>query len=71
MLAAGPRPPSSAPGARHIPKPMAGSPLKRQRKLSVRGDNGSVIAFPYMPRVDDLPPEKTAAAPSSSCFLQA
>jgi hypothetical protein len=36
--------------ARHIPKPMAGSPLKRQRKLGVRADDGSVIAFPYLPR---------------------
>ena len=31
---------------------MAGSPLKR----GVRLDDGSVIAFPYMPRVADLPP---------------
>jgi hypothetical protein len=35
---------------------MAGSPLKRQRKLGIRLDDGSVIAFPYMPRVADLPP---------------
>jgi hypothetical protein len=35
---------------------MAGSPLKRQRKLGVRLDGGSVITFPYMPRVADLPP---------------
>ena len=35
---------------------MAGSPLKRQRKLGVRAADGSVIAFPYMPRVADLPP---------------
>jgi hypothetical protein len=34
---------------------MAGSPLKRQRQLGVRADKGSVIAFPYMPRVADLP----------------
>jgi hypothetical protein len=34
---------------------MAGSPLKRQRKLGVRDEDGSVIAFPYMPRVADLP----------------
>jgi hypothetical protein len=34
---------------------MAGSPLKRQRKAGVRADDGSVIAFPYMPRVADLP----------------
>jgi hypothetical protein len=36
---------------------MAGSPLKRQRKLGVRAEDGSVIAFPYMPRVTELPPE--------------
>ena len=35
---------------------MAGSPLKRQRKLGVRADDGSVITFPYMPHVADLPP---------------
>jgi hypothetical protein len=35
---------------------MAGSPLKRQRKLGVRAKDGSVIAFPRMPRVADLPP---------------
>jgi hypothetical protein len=35
---------------------MPGSPLKRQRKLGVRREDGSVIAFPYMPRVADLPP---------------
>src|SRR6516162_6875074 len=46
---------ASVPSARHIPEPMAGSPLKRQRKLGVRLDDGSVIAFPYMPRVADLP----------------
>jgi hypothetical protein len=34
---------------------MAGSPLKRQRKAGIRADDGSVIAFPYMPRVADLP----------------
>jgi hypothetical protein len=34
---------------------MAGSPLKRQRKAGVRNKDGSVIAFPYMPRVADLP----------------
>jgi hypothetical protein len=34
---------------------MAGSPLKRQRKAGIRADEGSVIAFPYMPRVADLP----------------
>jgi hypothetical protein len=35
---------------------MAGSPLRRQRKLGVRQKDGSIIAFPYMPRVADLPP---------------
>jgi hypothetical protein len=34
---------------------MVGSPLKRQRKLGVRAEDGSVIAFPYMPRVAELP----------------
>jgi hypothetical protein len=34
---------------------MAGSPLKRQRKLGVRAADGSVIAFPHMPRVAELP----------------
>jgi len=33
---------------------MAGSPLRRQRKLGVRQKDGSIIAFPYMPRVADL-----------------
>ena len=45
-----------APGVRHISEPMAGSPLKRARRQGVRLDDGSVIAFPYMPRVADLPP---------------
>src|SRR5215469_4224131 len=44
-----------APDARHIPEPMAGSPLKRARKQGIRLEGGSVIAFPYMPRVADLP----------------
>jgi hypothetical protein len=35
---------------------MAGSPLKRQRKLGVRAEDGSIITFPRMPRVADLPP---------------
>ena len=34
---------------------MAGSPLKRQRKLGIRAEDGSVIAYPYMPRVAELP----------------
>ena len=44
------------PAVRHIPEPMAGSPLKRARKQGVRLDDGSIVAFPYMPRVADLPP---------------
>jgi hypothetical protein len=35
---------------------MAGSPLKRQRRQGVRLADGTVIAFPYMPGVADLPP---------------
>ena len=35
---------------------MAGSPLKRARKQGVRLADGSIIAFPRMPRVADLPP---------------
>ena len=35
---------------------MAGSPLKRLRKQGVRLEDGSVIAFPCMPRVAELPP---------------
>jgi hypothetical protein len=46
---------ASSSAARHIPERMAGSPLKRQRKLGVRADDGSVIPFPYMPRTADLP----------------
>jgi hypothetical protein len=34
---------------------MAGSPLKRARRQGVRLDDGSIIAFPYMPRVSELP----------------
>jgi hypothetical protein len=34
---------------------MAGSPLKRRRKLGIRAEDSSVIAFPRMPRVADLP----------------
>jgi hypothetical protein len=33
---------------------MAGSPLKRQRK-AVRNEDGTVIAFPRMPHVAELP----------------
>ena len=35
---------------------MTGSPLKRARKQGVRLADGSIVAFPYMPRVADLPP---------------
>ena len=35
---------------------MAGTPLKRARKQGVRLDDGTVIPFPYIPRVADLPP---------------
>jgi hypothetical protein len=31
-------------------------PAQAQRKAGIRADDGSVIAFPYMPRVADLPP---------------
>jgi hypothetical protein len=34
---------------------MAGSSLKRARKQDVRLADGSIVAFPYMPRVADLP----------------
>jgi hypothetical protein len=34
---------------------MAGSPLKRARKEGIRLKDGSILAFPYMPRVADLP----------------
>ena len=47
---------ASTEGARHILRPMAGSPLKRQRRLGVRRKDGSILAFPYLPRVADLPP---------------
>jgi hypothetical protein len=47
---------ASAPSDRHISVPMAGSPLKRARKQGVRLADGSIVAFPYMPRVADLPP---------------
>jgi hypothetical protein len=35
---------------------MPGSSLKRARKQGVRLADGSIVAFPYMPRVADLPP---------------
>ena len=46
-----------APHDGHPPhtRAMAGSPLKRQRKLGIRADDGSIIIFPRMPRVVDLP----------------
>ena len=48
----------SCPSAQRQPhtRAMAGSPLKRARKQGIRLEDGSVIAFPYMPRVADLPP---------------
>ena len=46
---------SPAPDAHQIAEPIADSPLKRQRKLGVRAEDGSVITFPYMPRVAELP----------------
>jgi len=48
----------AGPGTRRPPhlRPMAGSPLKRARKQGVRLEDGSIIAFPHMPRVADLPP---------------
>jgi hypothetical protein len=36
--------------------PEPGSPLKRQRKAGISAGDGSVIAFPYIPRVAELPP---------------
>ncbi len=39
-----------------MPEPMAGSPLKRARKQGVRIADGSIVHFPRMPRVTDLPP---------------
>ena len=61
-----PEPQSPSPHAReasasactkHPPhtRDMAGSPLKRARKHGIRLEDGSIIAFPYMPRVADLP----------------
>jgi len=45
---------ASPPNDRHM-RAMPGSPLKRQRRLGVRLEDGSVIAFPRMPRVANLP----------------
>jgi hypothetical protein len=39
----------------HLLGPMAGSPLKRARKQGIRLDDGSVVAFPCMLRVAELP----------------
>ena len=47
---------AQAPNASHILRTMAGSPLKRARKQGIRLEDGSIVAFPYMPRVADLPP---------------
>jgi Transposase len=38
---------ASTSAVRHIPQPMAGSPLKRQRKLGVGAEDGSVIDRGY------------------------
>jgi len=62
---------AAVPGARHIPEPMAGSPLKRARKQGVRLDDGSIIAFPYMPRVADLPPGWRHFSPADKIKHQA
>jgi hypothetical protein len=50
---------ASAPGAGHISDPMASSPPRRAPKQGVRLDDGSVIAFSYMPRVADLVSSKS------------
>ena len=34
---------------------MAGSPVTRDRKLGVRAEDGSFIAFHYMPHAAELP----------------
>ena len=34
---------------------MPGSPLKRQRRLGVHLEDGTVISFPRMPKVAELP----------------
>jgi hypothetical protein len=34
---------------------MAGSPVKRARRQGIRLEDSSIVAFPYMPRVADLP----------------
>ena len=47
---------ASASDIDHTRAQMAGSSLKRVRKQGVRLDDGSIVAFPYMPRVADLPP---------------
>ena len=47
---------ATAPAARHIPQStMAGSQLKRAHTQGARLDDGRIIAFPYLPRVADLP----------------
>jgi hypothetical protein len=44
-------------GTHRLPhaRAMAGSTIKRQRKLGVRAEDGSVITFPRKPRVAELP----------------
>ena len=34
---------------------MAGGPIRRARKAGVRSEDGSLVHFPYMPRVAELP----------------
>ena len=34
---------------------LAGCPIRKARKAAVRDNDGRVIAFPYMPRVAQLP----------------
>jgi hypothetical protein len=55
---------ASAPSARHILGPMAGSPLKRQRKAGVIDATGEIVAFPHMPRVADLPRDWRRRSPA-------
>jgi hypothetical protein len=43
---------------------MPGSPLKRARKQGVRLDDGSIVAFPYMPRVADCRPAGGISQPA-------
>ena len=42
---------------------MPNSPVKRARKQGVSRADGSIMAFPYIPRVADLPPALTGLDP--------